>query len=96
MGDPDYQIALMLQRQFEEENKVLKEPKVNINDVYFAKQLQQQFEVEQSIDKKYNDLYYVDEKNKNRDNKKSLVDPSWELVDPTPNIFNLFMAFNER
>lgn len=137
MGDADYEMALMLQRQFEEEQKWINGPKENPGDLQMARLLQQEFEREQArssysnilpnganqiyqpskenpedvqmaellqrqfeqehaVEKPVNNLYYSDKKNKNKDPTKSLIDPSWELVDPTPNIHNLFIAFNER
>lgn len=56
--------------------------------------LQQQFEHESNIDSPRQNLVY--EKKKYRNDIKSLTDPSWELIDPTPDIHMLFMAFNEK
>lgn len=74
MNDPDYQMALVLQKQFN-------------------------LEIPEEIPK--NNLYYEDtkKKTKNKENhnpKECLVDPSWELVDPTPDVHVLFVSFNGR
>ncbi|XP_044742227.1 DNA-dependent metalloprotease SPRTN-like [Chrysoperla carnea] len=65
-------------------------------DYILALRLQQQLEMEEnstpipciSEKEKYN--------NKNNKNKENLIDPSWELIDPTPNIFTLFIQFDKR
>ena len=36
------------------------------------------------------------EKDENEVFKVSLVDPSWEMIDPTPNIHDLFFTFNQQ
>lgn len=69
------------------------------SDRQMALTLQKQFDLEFSIERPTNNLVYKDRKKKNyekNDSTKSLVDPSWELVDPTPNIHILFFAFNDK
>ncbi|KAF2898545.1 hypothetical protein ILUMI_07616 [Ignelater luminosus] len=63
------------------------------NDYQMALLLQQQFEHESNIDNPGLNLVYTKKKS---NDTKSLTDPSWELIDPTPDIHMLFMAFNEK
>lgn len=93
MGDADYQLALVLQRQLEQEQKP---PNHSENDYILALRLQEQFEQEQAVEKPNGNLVYEKKTQPNKDNTKSLVDPSWEVIDPTPDIRILFLAFNER
>ncbi|KAF5280717.1 hypothetical protein FQR65_LT15008 [Abscondita terminalis] len=65
------------------------------NDYQMALLLQKEFDHEQQVENPNQNLVYG-KKNVNRNNTKSLVDPSWEVIDPTPNIHVLFMAFNEK
>lgn len=98
MADPesDYQIALLLQHQIEESHRI------NLNqecksDLELALTLQAQFEHEISVERPAHNLVYENKKKPTRpDNSKSLVDPSWEVIDPTPDVHVLFVAFNER
>lgn len=87
MGDPDYQLALLVQKQLEHESNYN-------NDLYLAQKLQDDFNKEISIEKA-DGLTYDSNKKSNKD-APSLVDPSWELIDPAPDIHNLFVAFNQR
>lgn len=64
------------------------------NDYELALLLQDQFNHETEIDTPKQNLVYAKKEFKNE--TKSLTDPSWELIDPTPNIHVLFMAFNEK
>ncbi|XP_018332118.1 sprT-like domain-containing protein Spartan isoform X2 [Agrilus planipennis] len=64
-------------------------------DHLIALQLQEQFEQEAEVEAGSN-LVYKKNNNPNLNNSKSLIDPSWELIDPTPDIYTLFMVFNER
>lgn len=85
----DLKLALSLQNQFkaEQENK-------EANDLLIAINIQEQFLQEFEIEKPTNGLYY--DKFENRDSKKSLIDPSWEIIDPTPDIHILFMEFDKQ
>lgn len=58
--------------------------------------LQQQFQHEANIESPTNNLVYSKKKSKVQDSTKSLVDPSWELIDPTPNVHILFVTFNQN
>lgn len=92
MAEVDYQLALLLQHQFEQESRKPKEYK---SDVEFAKVLQEQFQTENEIEVPKNGLVY--KVNKDTSNSsKCLIDPSWEVIDPTPDIHVLFMSFNDR
>jgi hypothetical protein len=43
------------------------------------------------------DVRYKENSNKKKCNKEaSIVDPSWEYVDPTPDIHALFIQFDNR
>lgn len=72
-------------------------------DFHMAMLLQQQFDSEFSVENPGQDLTYSYQKKKKQVAKKSpstsskcLIDPSWELVDPTPNIHILFVQFSQR
>ncbi|XP_972573.2 DNA-dependent metalloprotease dvc-1 [Tribolium castaneum] len=86
----DYQMALILQHRFEQEAGQTEQ-----SDSELAKQLQEQFEQEAAVEQPPSSLVYHQPK-KGSDSTKSLIDPSWELVDPTPDIHNLFIAFDQR
>lgn len=62
-------------------------------DYEVALQLQEQFENEVKVEKPSGGLSYSNKANKEN---KSLTDPSWELIDPTPDIYVLFRLFNEK
>lgn len=69
------------------------------HDFEMALKLQQAFDTEYRIENPSIDLTYNDKKKKsnlNNSRSKGLIDPSWELVDPTPNIHVLFVQFNEK
>lgn len=93
MSEIDYQLALLLQHKFENEAENLKKT-TYLTDSEFAKSLQEQFRQENEVDIAGKDLSY--KTNKNDSNSKSLVDPSWEVIDPTPDVHLLFIAFNEK
>jgi hypothetical protein len=42
------------------------------------------------------DVKYKENNNKKKVNEVSIVDPSWEYVDPTPDIHALFIQFDSR
>ncbi|KAB0792376.1 hypothetical protein PPYR_14335 [Photinus pyralis] len=65
------------------------------SDYEFASLLQQQFNHEVEIENPGKGLVYSGRKATQEDDK-SLTDPSWELIDPTPNIHLLFVAFNGK
>lgn len=90
-------LARRLQEEFQRE-LLSQRPSNNrneTNDLLLARNLQKQFEHEQNANTSFGDLVY-DKKIKNRDVTKSLIDPSWEVIDPTPDIHVLFMAFNNK
>ncbi|KAI4470043.1 hypothetical protein MML48_1g18655 [Holotrichia oblita] len=87
MDSPDQRVALLLQRQLEHES-------LFNTDLYLAQKLQEDFNKEVTSENPTALVY--DHKTKATDDTRSLVDPSWELIDPTPNIHNLFVAFNLR
>lgn len=66
------------------------------SDYQLAKVLQEQFQNEYETDKSADKLAYKKTNKQNLNSSKCLVDPSWEVIDPTPDIHILFMAFNER
>lgn len=96
MAELDYQMALLLQHRFEQEQKTSKEETQNDKDL--ALLLQQQFEQEASTENPISGITYSPKLGQSEPgtSKKCLTDPSWELVDPTPDIHVLFMAFNTR
>lgn len=74
---------------------------MNNADFKMALVLQDEFnKVGNGLEVPRNGLVYSDKKKKNRtvnvSPSKCLIDPSWELIDPTPDIHVLFMAFNDR
>ncbi|GJQ77161.1 hypothetical protein Trydic_g14838 [Trypoxylus dichotomus] len=87
MESADYQMALLLERQLQHESSFS-------SDIYLAQKLQQDFNRELSTENPIGLVY--EKKEKTKDDTRSLIDPSWELIDPTPNIHNLFVAFNQR
>ncbi|XP_030758195.1 sprT-like domain-containing protein Spartan [Sitophilus oryzae] len=90
MGEVDFQTALLLQYKFDQEAK---HTESTDSDYQLALQLQEQFKSESDIEKPRNNLAYdVSSANKS----KCLVDPSWEVIDPTPDVHVLFVTFNER
>lgn len=95
MNDADYRMAVMLQHEFERE--VAKDHK-SLHDLQYAHLLQEQFQQEINTEKPLNGLVYdsKSKKSKSTDSTKSLVDPSWEVIDPTPDIHVLFVTFNEK
>lgn len=66
------------------------------SDYELASLLQEQFDQEIKIENPTKDLVYSPPKRPQNYGKKSLTDPSWELIDPTPNIHILFVALNEE
>ncbi|CAG9858902.1 unnamed protein product [Phyllotreta striolata] len=91
----DCEVAKALQETFENEQKTQQEP--NLNDSSIARSLQEQFEKEIDEQQPNHNLVYSNTSSKTSDNTSaSLTDPSWEVVDPTPDIHNLFVAFSER
>lgn len=90
MAELDYQTALLLQYQFDNEIKENER-----RDRQLAAELQNQFTAEIEIENPSVSLTYS-KKNKPTTTDKSLVDPSWEVIDPTPDIHVLFVAFNDR
>uniref|UniRef100_A0AAR5QI39 Protein with SprT-like domain at the N terminus n=2 Tax=Dendroctonus ponderosae TaxID=77166 RepID=A0AAR5QI39_DENPD len=91
MGEVDYQMALLLQYKFEQENK---RGDTHDADRALALRLQEQFHAEVETERPGNNLVYKTQRNLN--NSKCLVDPSWEVIDPTPDVHVLFMAFNKK
>nr|XP_023013790.1 sprT-like domain-containing protein Spartan [Leptinotarsa decemlineata] len=90
MAEVDYQMALLLEYKFEQEKSCL-------SDLQLAKSLQEQYEKEYAVERPVQNLVYEKiNQNSSKNPTKSLTDPSWEVIDPTPDIHNLFMAFNER
>ncbi|XP_018568711.1 sprT-like domain-containing protein Spartan [Anoplophora glabripennis] len=92
MAEIDYQLALLLQHQFEQEAK---KPKEHKSDTEFARVLQEQFQLENELDVPKNGLVYKSTKS-THNSSSCLVDPSWEVIDPTPDIHVLFLSFNDR
>lgn len=66
------------------------------SDLQMALMLHQQFQFEDSVERPSGNLTYKQPKKTNKDDSRSLVDPSWEVIDPTPNIHELFVVFNEK
>ncbi|KAF5279355.1 hypothetical protein FQA39_LY05465 [Lamprigera yunnana] len=67
------------------------------HDFEMALQLQQQFDQEAKVENPTQNLVYTKVKRKHTvDETRSLTDPSWEVIDPTPDIHLLFMAFNGK
>lgn len=93
MSDHDFQYALLLQKQFEHESK---SPSTSFQDRELAMLLQQQFEQEVSTENPKTLVSNSKTHSTTKNTTKSLVDPSWEIIDPTPDIHVLFVAFNER
>lgn len=116
--DADLQLALQLQEQFKQE-LAKEKPKTNLvcdskrnsvdstksimdplmqDDLLLAMDLQEQFEQEVAVEKPKGDLVYDDKKKLRRVSEmtNSLVDPSWEVIDPTPDIHILFLTYNDR
>ncbi|KAJ8919847.1 hypothetical protein NQ315_006376, partial [Exocentrus adspersus] len=89
MAEIDYQLALLLQHRFEQEAK---KPKEHLCDEELAKVLHEQFQTETEIDAPKNGLVYKPASG----TSTCLVDPSWEVIDPTPDIHVLFLSFNDR
>lgn len=90
MADPDFQYALLLQKQFEHASQSASSPN---QDHHLAVLLQQQFEQEATTENPSSLIYH---QTKTGNTTKSLIDPSWEIIDPTPDIHILFVAFNEQ
>ncbi|KAL1516857.1 hypothetical protein ABEB36_000698 [Hypothenemus hampei] len=91
MAEIDYQMALLLQHKFNEESK--NQYAVDM-DRKLALELQDQYNTEIELERPSNNLVY--KKRTNIDSSKSLVDPSWEVIDPTPDVYVLFTAFSQR
>ncbi|XP_066148547.1 DNA-dependent metalloprotease SPRTN [Euwallacea fornicatus] len=87
----DFQTALLLQYKLEQEDKRKEDTTC---DHQLAKQLQDQFNTEEQVERSSSNLVYKAPTNPNRN--KCLVDPSWEVIDPTPDIHILFTAFDQR
>ncbi|XP_076263889.1 DNA-dependent metalloprotease SPRTN [Rhynchophorus ferrugineus] len=90
MSEVDYQTALLLQHKFQQENK---HGNYTDSDHKLALELHEQFQAEVEVDRPNNDLVY---EHSSGNSSKCLVDPSWEVIDPTPDVHVLFMSFNER
>ena len=101
--DLDYALALSLQEEFEKERKKEERgndlPKnsahklISDADCALALSLQEQFENERRDDEKY--LRDTDtELMSDRYDPKLIVDERWELLDPHPNIHDLFVLFD--
>lgn len=90
MAELDYQTALLLQHTFDNELKHIEN-----NDYQIASYLQEEFQKEFEVNNSSDGLPY-DKKNNRPPDTKCLTDPSWEVIDPTPNIHILFVTFNER
>lgn len=102
MSELDYQMALVLDYQFKQElnppsdlelARALQEkennrrPVVHQADVELARALQAQEESPPELSLSHKSVL---------NSHKCLHDPSWELVDPTPDIHALFIAFDQR
>lgn len=81
----------LLQEQIEKEECKKRKFEEKIEDHHYAELLQKQFEEEEKFEKDSKSLSYD-----YKANFKSIVDPSWELIDPTPDIHNLFVIFNTK
>ncbi|XP_044767020.1 DNA-dependent metalloprotease SPRTN [Coccinella septempunctata] len=92
---PDSILARRLQEQFQKELLSKNSSRNETSDFLLARSLQEQFKNVQSPNTSYGDLVY-DKKSQNRESTRSLIDPSWEVIDPTPDIHVLFMAFNNK
>ncbi|KAL3284284.1 hypothetical protein HHI36_018442 [Cryptolaemus montrouzieri] len=95
-------IARQLQEQFEQETSVPISRNngkltdgISLSDSMLARTLQDQFQQEEAVERPGGNLAY-DTKKRSMNESKSLVDPSWEVIDPTPDIHVLFMAFNNK
>lgn len=93
MGEIDYQMALLLQHKYQQE-EFQESQNIKVIDMEYARSLQEQFDNENAIEQPSKDLVY--KKGNTMNSSKCLTDPSWEVIDPTPDIHMLFMAFNER
>ncbi|XP_065160971.1 DNA-dependent metalloprotease dvc-1 isoform X1 [Atheta coriaria] len=89
----DYRLKQLIEEQLKYDKAKFRRADSQ-DDHEIAKELQRQFNQEVAVENPSNLVYET--KKKNIDNTKSLVDPSWELIDPTPNIHNLFIAFNQQ
>ena len=85
----DHKLALEMQLMFN------KEESLETADLLLAKELQEQFNQEVNCENPPESLAYNDV-TRRRDSRCSLVDSSWELIDPTPDVHNLFMVFNAK
>lgn len=65
-------------------------------DHQLAQLLQEQFQNEYEVEKSAKSLVYDKSSKQNLNSSKCLVDPSWEVIDPTPDIHILFITFSER
>lgn len=93
----DSEIAKALQETFEyEEEKKKNRNESHLNDSIIARSLQEQFQKELEVERPGQNLVYASSSTNNQNSSRSLTDPSWEIIDPTPDIHNLFIAFNER
>ncbi|XP_056631135.1 DNA-dependent metalloprotease dvc-1 [Diorhabda sublineata] len=93
----DCDLAKSLQKQLQPENIEKTHGTIDLSDSVIAKTLQEQFQREIEVEQPGHNLAYgVNKQEKCKDSSKSLTDPSWEVIDPTPDIHNLFIAFNER
>lgn len=92
----DSNLAKSLQKQLEQES-IGKTNIIDLSDSIIAKSLHEQFQTELEVELPGQNLVYdARKKEKCKDSTKSLTDPSWEVIDPTPDIHNLFIAFSER
>ncbi|XP_072398724.1 uncharacterized protein mh [Diabrotica undecimpunctata] len=96
----DSQLAKELQKQFEKENVPNNREQIrrsSLSDSLIAQSLHEQFQTEMEVERPQQNLVYDSPNGRNsRQTGKSLTDPSWEIIDPTPDIHTLFIAFNER
>ncbi|KAK9885882.1 hypothetical protein WA026_013757 [Henosepilachna vigintioctopunctata] len=88
-------ITKQWQKQFDLEFSAQQSGHSASTDFILAQNLQQQFNEENAIENPSDDLVY-DKKKQNKDDCKSIVDPSWEVIDPTPDVHRLFIVFNKK
>lgn len=82
--NPDYALAVILQAKYNKEAKGKTEKRREV----IKKEKEKMKEKENVAVIPYNGRRILP--------ATSLVDPEWELTDPTPDIYGLFMAFNDR
>lgn len=69
---------------------------MSASDYQLARFLQEQFQDEYETEQSGEKLSYKKQKKHDLNSSKCLVDPSWEVIDPTPDVHILFVTFSER